>query len=96
MTPQAAREEKHRFMSVNLAIIHAAKSVPCADCGVGYPVYVMQFDHLDPAAKEFNIGVIGPTASRSRLIAEIAKCDVVCANCHAERTYQRRQIREVS
>lgn len=94
--PAVKLAEKHRFMSVNLAIIQDAKSVPCADCKVSYPTYVMQFDHLDAAAKEFNIGVIGPTAGRSRLLAEIAKCDVVCANCHAERTHQRRQLREVS
>lgn len=92
--PGQMREQKHRYMATNREIIREAKSVPCTDCGAAYPYYVMQFDHLDAATKEFNIGVIGPTASRSRLLAEIAKCDVVCANCHAERTHSRRRARE--
>jgi hypothetical protein len=98
--PEKMRAQKHRYMSANLAIIREAKSAPCTDCGIAYAYYVMQFDHLDAATKEFNIGVIGPTASRERLIAEIAKCEVVCANCHAERTHQRvlqrRKAREAS
>ena len=77
-----------RYREVNRAIIRGAKDQPCADCGHSYPYYVMQFDHLGD--KEFNVGNIGPTGSRSRLINEINKCDVVCANCHAERTHQRR------
>lgn len=86
--PAKKKAEKDRYRSANSAIIRAAKDAPCADCGVRYPFYVMQFDHRDPAEKLFNIGIIGPTASRDRLIAEIAKCDVVCSNCHAERSYQ--------
>ena len=65
-----------------------AKDRPCEDCGVQYPWYVMQFDHTG-ADKTFTIGqsVVGI----ARLIEEIAKCEVVCANCHAERTHQRKQ-----
>jgi hypothetical protein len=94
--PEARKAEHKRYRTTNLDIIRTAKDVPCADCGVRYPTYVMQFDHLDAAQKEFNIGPMGPTRGRARLLAEIAKCEVVCANCHAERTHQRRQIREVS
>lgn len=50
----------------------------------------MQFDHLGD--KLFTISNAGAT-SVERLLAEIAKCEVVCANCHAERTYQRTQCR---
>jgi len=68
------------------AMIDAAKSKPCADCGVQYPPYVMQFDHVR-GVKEFGIarGRNGCWSSK-RLLDEIAKCEVVCANCHAERT----------
>lgn len=86
--PVKRQAEKDRYRSANLAIIREAKSRPCADCSTIYPTYVMQFDHRDPSVKGFNIGVTGPTTSRTRLLAEIAKCDVVCANCHAERTHQ--------
>jgi hypothetical protein len=85
---------RSRFMVSSREIIREAKKAPCADCGIPYPYYVMQFDHRDGAQKSFNIGQIGPTCSRERLLAEIAKCDVVCGNCHAERTHQRRQTRE--
>ncbi|OZE35613.1 hypothetical protein CH259_16425 [Rhodococcus sp. 05-2254-4] len=58
-----------------------------------YPYYVMQFDHLGD--KHFNIGQMGPTSGRARLVAEIAKCEVVCANCHAERTFRRSRSAEI-
>ena len=65
------------------------KRQPCRDCGVSYPYYVMEFDHLRD--KKFNLSDSRAWASRARLIAEITKCEVVCANCHAERSHQRVQ-----
>lgn len=96
MDPAKKKINKDRYRSKNKAIINSAKDKPCADCGVRYPPYVMTFDHLDPTIKDFNIGIIGPTISRARLIAEIAKCEVVCANCHAERSYQQLQRRRLA
>lgn len=87
--PDSIVDAKRRFMRANRAVAREAKSRPCADCGVAYPYYVMQFDHLGD--KSFNIGTRGATGGRARLAAEIAKCQVVCANCHAERTFQRLQ-----
>lgn len=68
--------------------VRGRKSVPCLDCGIQYPPHVMQFDHRDPATKKFNIAHYGRSLEKIR--AEIEKCDVVCANCHFERTHQRR------
>lgn len=61
---------------------------PCADCGKRYPYWVMQFDHLGD--KEFTISNCRKhQVNMERLEQEIAKCDIVCANCHAERTHKR-------
>ena len=66
-----------------------AKDKPCADCGVKYPHYVMQFDHVR-GKKVITIGsATAKINSAKALHKEIAKCEVVCANCHAERTYVR-------
>jgi hypothetical protein len=68
-------------------IVEATKAQPCADCKKSYPTYVMDFDHVR-GVKRFNIGhgrKLGLNIERLR--DEIAKCDVVCANCHRERTY---------
>lgn len=68
-------------------IVHEAKDKPCMDCGVRYPPYVMDFDHRDPGTKKFNIALVNKISSVKALIEEIAKCDVVCSNCHRERTH---------
>lgn len=68
-------------------MISAFKRRPCADCGVQYPPYVMQFDHRDPGVKLFNVSAAPGRYSTDQVLNEIAKCDVVCANCHAERTF---------
>jgi len=61
------------------------RSHPCVDCGVNDPV-VLEFDHRDPALKTNDVGRLIHAAPRSSLIAEIAKCDVRCGNCHRRRT----------
>lgn len=85
------RERERRRTAANAvatrAIIIEAKNVPCMDCGIQYPYYVMQFDHVR-GEKLFNIANVR-TMSKKKLLDEIAKCEIVCANCHAERTYQR-------
>lgn len=75
-------------------LINTAKSKPCADCGVEYPPYVMDFDHLDGETKI--LGICEMRRHRmafEKITAEIAKCEVVCANCHRERTNQRNPAR---
>ena len=66
------------------------KDVPCADCGVKYPSYVMDFDHLPEHTKTMGIPMmINRRAPKSKILEEINKCEVVCSNCHRERTKQR-------
>jgi hypothetical protein len=61
----------------------------CTDCGIAYPHYVMQFDHLRD--KLFDVSTaVTRKLSVAKLLAEVAKCELVCANCHATRTYLRR------
>ena len=63
---------------------------PCMDCGKRYPYYVMHFDHLDHSKKKNNISdLVHGSVSMTTLLEEIEKCEVVCANCHAERTNNR-------
>ncbi len=61
---------------------------PCTDCGKYYPYYVMQFDHIGTAVKSFQISNFG-ARSWATIEAEIAKCELVCANCHAIRSWER-------
>lgn len=74
-----ARAEKAR------QLLAVAKNRPCADCGGTFPIICMDFDHRDPSAKLFTIAQ-GLMRSHASLVAEIAKCDVVCSNCHRIRT----------
>ena len=68
------------------------KDVPCMDCGKKYPPYVIDFDHLPQYEKYFPIGVlVNKRLSKETILEEIKKCEVVCSNCHRERTRSRGQ-----
>lgn len=61
---------------------------PCTDCGVLYSHYVMDYDHL--SNKEYDIGKMSSHGfSIKRVQEEIDKCELVCSNCHRERTFSR-------
>jgi hypothetical protein len=85
---EAAKKRKRRAIEKRLKQIRAAKDKPCADCGIKYSYWIMQFDHVR-GVKLFNIGQKVWKLGIANLMKEILKCDVVCANCHAERTYRR-------
>lgn len=78
------KAKKHR--TSNGELIRQAKSVPCFDCKQSYPYYVMDFDHKEN--KEFTLGLYR-NMGKNQILTEIAKCDVVCSNCHRMRTAQR-------
>ena len=69
--------------------VNSLKQKPCMDCGKKYPHYVMDFDHRDKKKKLTSISLmIGVHRySKTKILEEIDKCDLVCSNCHRIRTY---------
>ena len=60
---------------------------PCADCGRTSPC-VMEWDHLPGTIKTLVLADTRRAAhSRKRILAELEKCELVCANCHRERRF---------
>ena len=59
---------------------------PCIKCGHSN-VVSLQFDHRNRISKKYDISkIIANTLSKQTLTEEMNKCDVLCANCHAEKT----------
>jgi hypothetical protein len=65
------------------------KDAPCADCGGRFPPYVMDFDHKDWSTKTATISMMRHS-TLERIKEEIAKCELVCSNCHRIRTHKQR------
>jgi hypothetical protein len=62
----------------------------CVDCGYNKHPAALEFDHLPGHTKSFGLG-IGYMRSWESVLLEIAKCEIVCANCHRVRTESRRE-----
>ena len=58
----------------------------CVDCGYNECPEALDFDHLDPKEKKFEIGYKVGWLSKDRMLDEMNKCVVRCANCHRKRT----------
>ena len=75
-------------------LLRGLRERPCMDCGGSFEPHQMDFDHRSDAMKSFRLtsgdALLRPTAV---ILDEAAKCDVVCANCHRIRTWQRHQAR---
>jgi hypothetical protein len=89
--PGAAKDRARASRAERKRIVNEAKSKPCMDCGHSFPPECMDFDHRPGEVK---IGCVGTlrawTAPIEMIIEEIAKCDLVCSNCHRIRTTKRR------
>ena len=79
-----ARAQRYRARARSLIDAYLAAH-PCVDCGEADPI-VLEFDHVrDVKARDVS-ALAYEGAPEARIVAEIAKCDVRCANCHRRRT----------
>lgn len=80
---------RHEAYLKKRKFINQIKDVPCADCGMKYPFYVMDFDHKNAKNKVKEIAyMMTRNWSLDKIKAEVVKCEIVCANCHRIRTYK--------
>lgn len=71
------------------AICDSAKSDPCSKCGRSFTGVAMDFDHIDPLLKKRNISrMIHSEISLEKFRGELAKCRLLCANCHRVETHR--------
>lgn len=65
----------------------------CADCGIkiNHPE-IYDFDHLPQFEKKISVSAALTKGTFEDFKDEVAKCEVVCANCHRIRTRQRGQL----
>jgi len=93
------QENKHTRQSTRPSVrakqflIDCIKNVPCLDCQNEYPPWVMDFDHREGEQKVGGISRLLRTHKWKYILIEIAKCDIVCANCHRNRTWKRSNTR---
>lgn len=95
LTRNHYRNNKRQYLDRNVRsymkrreLVRQMKSRACADCGIQYPFYVMDFDHREGEFKKYELNRVDRMTARA-ILSEIKKCDVACANCHRERTYRR-------
>lgn len=97
---ESHRLEARRYVLTNhidyCYLIPKYKDIPCLDCGNIFPFVAMDFDHRPDEVKLFKVcslSKLKATAENISLIEkEIAKCDLICANCHRVRTHHRRSV----
>lgn len=80
-----AKWSKNRRISVRKQVFEYLLDHPCIECGER-DIIVLEFDHRAQYTKKFDVMSATHGHSWKTIIAEIKKCDVVCANCHKRRT----------
>ena len=60
----------------------------CKDCEGVFPEAVYDFHHLDPTEKEAGMASLTSDKGWSKILEELDKCVLLCANCHRIRHYK--------
>lgn len=63
----------------------------CEICGYNKCVLALEFHHTDPSKKEFTVSKHSSTIFDDRIKGELDKCEMLCANCHREVHYDKRE-----
>ncbi len=62
----------------------------CSDCGYSESAEALDLDHMPGSDKRFNVSQFSRSnRNLTQILEELAKCEVVCANCHRVRTARR-------
>ena len=86
-------QRKQRHQRTLTWLSEYKRSRPCADCGGFFHPAAMTFDHLPGDVKRGDVSDLLCHGLIRSGVEEMAKCELVCANCHAVRTFVRRKPR---
>jgi 5-methylcytosine-specific restriction endonuclease McrA len=73
-----------RLRKRRMAEIIAMKGGKCQECGYSRCTAALEFHHRVPADKLMTLNLTDMTKSWDRILVEVEKCDLLCANCHRE------------
>lgn len=90
------RQDRQKRRVTARMFVRALKDNPCTDCGVKYHYSVMQFDHVRGIKKMDINRMVHNRYAIDSIKKEVAKCELVCANCHAYRTWLRHNSGDVN
>lgn len=79
-TPCKVKTQRKRTQKNQAEIKQLKQLAQCAHCGIS-DYRVLEFHHLDPKLKEREVSLMY-NFSLENIKKEIAKCIVLCANCH--------------
>lgn len=82
---KAKRKKANKKAEKINVLTEVLTNASCKDCGLKDPA-VLEFDHVNPEDKLFDVSSILENGSIPALRREMAKCEIVCANCHRRRT----------
>jgi hypothetical protein len=78
------RNRATRKRAIALWYAELKSQLACRICAETHPACI-QFHHPDPLAKETSVATaVRRGWGRARILDEIQKCEVLCANCHAK------------
>lgn len=84
------RSRRQRQKSLRTMLRDIKVKSGCVDCGYNEHFHALDFDHLGLIPKTMNVSVMCTRGwSVKRILDEVAKCEVRCANCHRIRTWER-------
>ena len=81
--------QRARVNALRAWMVSLKDGVPCTDCGELFPPWVMHWDHLPGHEKIDAVSEMVINRSRTLVLDELKKCELVCANCHVMRTISR-------
>jgi hypothetical protein len=82
-------QKRRRRQELNEWYRQLKSAKPCADCGGSFHHAAMQWDHLPGTEKVAEVSTLFRRGRMKAFRRELAKCELVCANCHAVRSFER-------
>lgn len=81
------KQKRERRKKINDWYIGYKKSKKCECCGID-DFRVLEFHHIESTTKECNVSDAVKSAwSKHRILKEMKKCKILCANCHRIETW---------
>ena len=84
-------ERSARVRAETKAYVDSVKNAPCMDCGGSFPPVCMDFDHANGDKVKSIANMYSASYKLDLIKEEIAKCELVCSNCHRIRTRDRKE-----